>query len=98
MKAFVLICFCVLLSGCDNPPKYKLVKSGEVSQVDYQQGNFSESAKTIIGFKDGSFKVLRGSFSIPSVNIDIYQQDRKDNTCDALYDYHKVETTPRKEN
>ncbi len=93
MRKIILLISLLCLTGCSREPNYKIIKEGEVSQVDYQQGNFSENAKTIIGFKDGSFQVLSGSYSIPSTKIKILKQDRADNCCSVIWDCYKLEAS-----
>jgi hypothetical protein len=87
-----LLILVLFLLGCQKQPPWKLLKSGEISQVDYQQGNYSQPARTIIGFKDGSFQVLKGSYSIPATNIIIYIQDNPDGDyCVPLFPCYKIQ-------
>jgi hypothetical protein len=68
----VAMLFCSAVCGCDNKPDWKLWKEGEVAKVEYLQGNFSESPKTIIYFTDGSTCALHYSWSVPYKNIKLY--------------------------
>jgi len=60
-----------LLDLTAEPVVQEIVGQGEVASVDYLQGNWSSSDKTIVRFKDGSTAALDGSWSIPIGNITI---------------------------
>ncbi len=66
-----------LLCGCSlEKTNWYLDKTGEVLRVEYLQGNYWESTKTIIYFTDGSTYVMEyKAYSLPK-KLKIYKADR----------------------
>lgn len=76
----VTILLIIVLIGC--APKeatYTLIKEGEVSRVEYIQGNFSARDKTAIYFTDGTCIVSRCHRSVPHKKIRVIQDSRYSN-------------------
>lgn len=79
MKIFLIILTCLIvlffyLSFQDlSKSSITPIKCGEVTKVEYLQGNLGSYPKTIIYFMDGSNLILEGIYSIPKKNISIYK-------------------------
>ena len=76
MKGLSVISILFLL-GCSSmqEPPYQLIKQGEVAKVEYLQGSYFASTKTIVNFKDGSYVVMDGdAYTIPN-NVALYKAD-----------------------
>lgn len=72
----ILLLFFVLV-GCTDGNEIvssELAEKGTVLDVEYLQGGYRKSAKTVIRFDDGSSFVLFGHWSIPDKEIEIYKQ------------------------
>jgi len=59
-----------------SPVTREVVKIGEVMEVEYLQGNFTESTKTIVHFMDGTKVVFRGTHSVLSKKIAVINDSR----------------------
>jgi len=73
IKLLILVLL-VCLVGCGQEPEFKMINKGEVSKVEYQKGDFSNSPKTIIYFVDGRIAYLTGGYPIPGKKIEIYEK------------------------
>lgn len=76
MKKMLLLVLVFLFIGCAKD-EWREVKRGEVASVQYLQGGWAASDKTIITFKDGSIYMLYNYFIIPSKKIILLHNNNK---------------------